>query len=339
MLVPNRHSNDDYRYGFQGQEKDNEIKGEGNSLNYTFRMHDPRAGRFFAVDPLFREYTSNSPYAFSENSVINAVELEGLEKKVIVNNNEPGEKIFDSKIITVSGSKASGDSFIGPVIQILNTNKLINEVSVVTFNYTGFKTKTITSGPWWWKSTDTYILAKYDIHFTYDGVDLNLPVELNTGESINHPGGNILDYALVTIGSGIWKNMFEKTVIAKAKSKIIQHFSSQLAKSGIKHSIDDIINIGRDKLGKIVFLEKGNASAGLGHIMRHADDFAKNGIAKDDIADFVFDAVKNGKVVGYQGKGTGRPIYEALYKGEVKRVAVTVGDNGFIVGANPVSIK
>jgi hypothetical protein len=32
MLVPNRHSVDDYRYGFQGQEKDDEIKGgKGNS--------------------------------------------------------------------------------------------------------------------------------------------------------------------------------------------------------------------------------------------------------------------------------------------------------------------
>ncbi|TRX33779.1 hypothetical protein FNW52_14835, partial [Flavobacterium sp. ZT3R18] len=39
MLVPTRHGqSDSYRYGFQGQEMDNEIKGEGNSLNYTFRM-------------------------------------------------------------------------------------------------------------------------------------------------------------------------------------------------------------------------------------------------------------------------------------------------------------
>lgn len=43
-------------------------------------MHDPRVGRFFAVDPLFMEYAYNSPYAFSENTVINAIELEGLEK-------------------------------------------------------------------------------------------------------------------------------------------------------------------------------------------------------------------------------------------------------------------
>lgn len=81
MLVPNRHGNSSsYRYGFQGQELDNEIKGEGNSLNYTFRMHDPRAGRFFAVDPLTADYPWNSPYAFSENDVIGAIELEGLEK-------------------------------------------------------------------------------------------------------------------------------------------------------------------------------------------------------------------------------------------------------------------
>ena len=58
---------------------DNELKGEGNSLNYTFRMHDPRVGRFFAIDPLFREYPHNSTYAFSENRVIDGVELEGLE--------------------------------------------------------------------------------------------------------------------------------------------------------------------------------------------------------------------------------------------------------------------
>src|SRR5690554_1687950 len=69
-----------YRYGFQGQEMDDEVKGEGNSVNYKYRMHDPRVGRFFAVDPLAGKYPWNSPYAFSENNVIHAVELEGLEK-------------------------------------------------------------------------------------------------------------------------------------------------------------------------------------------------------------------------------------------------------------------
>lgn len=81
MLVPNRYEDSPaYRYGFQGQEKDDEIKGEGNSLNYTFRMHDPRVGRFFAVDPLIHKYPDYSPYSFSGNKVIAYTELEGQEE-------------------------------------------------------------------------------------------------------------------------------------------------------------------------------------------------------------------------------------------------------------------
>ena len=101
MLVPNRHgSSNSYRYGFQGQEKDNEIKGEGNSLNYTFRMHDPRVGRFFAIDPLSEKFAWNSPYAFSENRVIDGKELEG--KEVIA----AGKQVTGSLLI--SGTSGAG---------------------------------------------------------------------------------------------------------------------------------------------------------------------------------------------------------------------------------------
>lgn len=81
MLLPGRHGNtNSYRYGFQGQEMDDEIKGEGNSLNYRFRMHDPRINRFFAVDPLTHKYPWYSPYSFSGNKLIAFTELEGLEE-------------------------------------------------------------------------------------------------------------------------------------------------------------------------------------------------------------------------------------------------------------------
>lgn len=105
MLMDGRHgqAEDGYRYGFQGQEMDDELgKGKGNSVNYKYRMHDPRIGRFFAVDPLSPDYPHNSPYAFSENVVINAIELEGLEKhfnfnSLSVSNQARGEilKIMD----------------------------------------------------------------------------------------------------------------------------------------------------------------------------------------------------------------------------------------------------
>ncbi|KGO78584.1 hypothetical protein Q763_17695, partial [Flavobacterium beibuense F44-8] len=86
---PNRFYNGtDYRYGFQGQEKDNEIKGEGNSYNFKYRMHDPRIGRFFAVDPLSPRYPHYTPYSFSGNKVIAYGELEGLEERIMIYNGE-----------------------------------------------------------------------------------------------------------------------------------------------------------------------------------------------------------------------------------------------------------
>ena len=45
-LVPNRQgSSTAYRYGFNGKEMDNELKGEGNSYDFGARMYDPRIGR------------------------------------------------------------------------------------------------------------------------------------------------------------------------------------------------------------------------------------------------------------------------------------------------------
>ncbi len=68
-LVPNRHrSTDDYRYGFQGQEKDDELKGEGNSYAFDLRFYDPRIGRFLSLDPDKKLYTDLSPYLFAANS-------------------------------------------------------------------------------------------------------------------------------------------------------------------------------------------------------------------------------------------------------------------------------
>ena len=87
-----------YEYSFQAQEHDDEIKGPGNSINYKYRMHDTRLGRFFSVDPLAAKYPWNSPYAFSENRVIDGVELEGLEyvNSNTVINEETGETFGDT---------------------------------------------------------------------------------------------------------------------------------------------------------------------------------------------------------------------------------------------------
>lgn len=91
--MPGRYSGGNlYRYSFQGQEGDPEIKGEGNSINYKYRMHDPRLGRFFATDPLESKYPYLTPYQFSSNQPIHASELEGLESSQELNSKDPALK-------------------------------------------------------------------------------------------------------------------------------------------------------------------------------------------------------------------------------------------------------
>ena len=121
--MPGRNaSSGDYRYGFQGQEVDPEPKGEGNSVNYKYRVHDPRLGRFLSIDPLAKAYAHNSPYAFSENRVIDAVELEGAESKIVITEQYSNSVVNPKpKMRTVNwsdlrpgekhGSKGSGVSF------------------------------------------------------------------------------------------------------------------------------------------------------------------------------------------------------------------------------------
>ncbi|MFT3935472.1 MAG: RHS repeat-associated core domain-containing protein [Chitinophagaceae bacterium] len=76
-------SSNTYRYGFNGKENDNEVKGQGNEQDYGMRIYDPRLGRFLSVDPLFEDYPWNSTYAFAENDIIRSVDLDGLEKYIL----------------------------------------------------------------------------------------------------------------------------------------------------------------------------------------------------------------------------------------------------------------
>ncbi|MCW3083933.1 MAG: hypothetical protein JWP12_1299, partial [Bacteroidetes bacterium] len=74
-------SSNKYRYGFNGKEKDDEVKGGGASYDYGFRIYDVRLGKFLSVDPLFQSYPWFTPYQFAANMPIWAVDLDGLEQK------------------------------------------------------------------------------------------------------------------------------------------------------------------------------------------------------------------------------------------------------------------
>ncbi len=69
-----------YKYKYQGQERQDELNLNWDS--FKWRNYDYAIGRFMSVDPIAEEYVYNSPYAFSENRVMDGRELEGLEWSV-----------------------------------------------------------------------------------------------------------------------------------------------------------------------------------------------------------------------------------------------------------------
>jgi RHS repeat-associated protein len=88
MIMPDRNgtqnNGDEYRYGFNGMEKDDEIKGKKNSYDFGARLYDPRVGRWLSIDPLARKFTDLSPYNFVNNMPIIAVDIDGRDIGIVV---------------------------------------------------------------------------------------------------------------------------------------------------------------------------------------------------------------------------------------------------------------
>jgi RHS repeat-associated protein len=91
---------DAYRYGFNGMERDDELKGIGNSINYKARIYDPRLAKFLSVDPLTSSFPWYTPYQFAGNKPIMAIDLDGLEELVVIQWFE-GDKYVGSTVFRI----------------------------------------------------------------------------------------------------------------------------------------------------------------------------------------------------------------------------------------------
>ena len=78
MLMPGRNGGEDQRFGFQGQEMDNEINGsKGTSYTAMFWQYDSRLGRRWNVDPVIKYH--ESPYASIANNPIWLIDPNGAD--------------------------------------------------------------------------------------------------------------------------------------------------------------------------------------------------------------------------------------------------------------------
>lgn len=116
-----------YRYGFNGKEKDNEVKGTGNSYDFGARMQDPRLGRWLAVDPFFNKFPSHSPYIFAVNSPLVFTDSDGRMvdlKDFDAKQQEVIKNVFNS-ILSGSGVKVK---IVNNIVVFEQTQKKVASV-------------------------------------------------------------------------------------------------------------------------------------------------------------------------------------------------------------------
>ncbi len=106
-----------YRYGFNGKENDNEVKGEGNQQDYGERAYDPRIGRWLGVDPVQKKYPAWSPYNYAMNSPLKLRDDNGEDVIVTITDNT----ITFSSTIYITGPGATDVA--------KNANESFNEFS------------------------------------------------------------------------------------------------------------------------------------------------------------------------------------------------------------------
>jgi RHS repeat-associated protein len=113
-----------YRYGFNGKENDNEVKGVGDQQDYGMRIYDPRIGRFLSVDPIEKDFPYLTPYQFASNRPIDGIDLDGLEifltsSTVLETAVETGLKPALSSYEVTSGGVIQGSGFRIPTYDVM----------------------------------------------------------------------------------------------------------------------------------------------------------------------------------------------------------------------------
>ena len=76
--------NTGYRYGFNGKENDNEVKGEGNSVDFGARIYDSRVGKWLSVDYIAKQDVS--PYQYASNNPIIFIDPDGNDEYLFHSN-------------------------------------------------------------------------------------------------------------------------------------------------------------------------------------------------------------------------------------------------------------
>ena len=77
MVARTYTSSNQYRYGYNGKEHEDDINGTGGDYDFGARIYDSRIARFLSVDPMTNKLPGWSPYVFCYNNSIMVLDPTG----------------------------------------------------------------------------------------------------------------------------------------------------------------------------------------------------------------------------------------------------------------------
>jgi len=149
--MPGRNSNSaDYRFGFNGQEMDNEITGQtGTHTTAMFWEYDSRLGRRWNLDPVVKE--NESPYLCFKGNPVRFSDLNGDNSGDYYRSNPDGTVTYDHSDENVGDGKVYIDNILipseedrsavnGKITIKLSEGPIYNEIGGLKQSFTLYKT-------------------------------------------------------------------------------------------------------------------------------------------------------------------------------------------------------
>lgn len=184
--MPGRNYNStDYRYGFNNKEKDDEIKGSGNSYDFGDRMYDPRLGRWSSVDWKSHKYPHVSPYIFALDNPTHYIDVDGNDIGVGVTK------------VSSSNGQITVDAVITVRMKVVNlSNRAMSSTEMKTY---ANEIKTSAEGAFSGSGYFEGNLPKKDGKYNNSSINYNITVnvEIEAVESLDKLGKD--DHVLVIV--------------------------------------------------------------------------------------------------------------------------------------------
>lgn len=191
-MIDRDYNSKNYKFGFNGKENDNDVKGIGNQQDYGMRIYDTRLGKFLSIDPITKEYPDLTPYQFASNTPIWAIDIDGLEGFIATGINgygmvlgaEDANKVSNSVVNWFSSKHQQG-------MRNVRLASYAREMAIKQGRANGdginWYVKTLVYISPWWNSTAT-------------NSDANDGAVLMSGKNLDGSDATKVDYAAAGLG-------------------------------------------------------------------------------------------------------------------------------------------